>query len=291
DDTNDRSGEVVAQGEARTDAKGEATIVFSTRVQEDSAEASDYRFTIDADVQDASRRVISGSGAVKATRHDVAAFLDCPRGYAHLGERLDVEVVTLNPSDQAVATAGTAKVFLKPQAPDGKERLIHEEPLRTDARGRAVFRWTADRSGYFRIAFVTRDSARQEVEGSVDVWVQGPQLERGAFLFQGVQLEIERPFYAEGQTAKALLVTPAPDCAVLLTREADNQLFERRLVRVPGRSLELDVPLARRDVPNVYLRAVLVRDGNLYQATQELFVPPAQRFADITVSADRQRYR
>ena len=53
----------------------------------------------------------------------------------------------------------------------------------------------------------------------------------------------------------------------------------------------LPVPLAKRDVPNVYLSAILVRDGQLFQATQELFVPPARQFATVTVQADKERYR
>jgi uncharacterized protein YfaS (alpha-2-macroglobulin family) len=290
-DTNYRNGEVVSQGEAHTDAQGEAKISFPTKAEGSRWQNSDLSYTIEADVQDASRRVISGSGAVKATRHDVAVFLDYPHGYATQGDRLDVEVVTLNPSDQPVSAAGAAKVFRQPETPDAKETLVHEEPLKTDGRGRALFRWTAERAGYFRIAFETRDTAGEAVSGSVMVWVDGPELAQGRFLSRGVVLAVKEPYYEEGQTARVLLVTPATDCAVLLTREANNQILDRQLLRLPGRSLEVKVPLARRDSPNVYLSALLVRDGQLLQATQELFVPPARQFAQVTVQADRQQYR
>src|SRR5205823_351038 len=57
------------------------------------------------------------------------------------------------------------------------------------------------------------------------------------------------------------------------------------------RSVELSLPLGARDVPNVYLSAILVRSGQLYQDTAQLFVPPARRFASVTVRADRERFQ
>jgi uncharacterized protein YfaS (alpha-2-macroglobulin family) len=301
-DSSYRNGPVIKQGEARTDEHGEAKIEFPTEVP--GAQETDYSYTVDADVQDASRRVISGSGTVKATRHDVGVFLNYPRGYASKGDRLDVEVVTLNSSDQPVSVVGTAKVYRMPQNPEAKPVLIHSEPLSTDSQGRAFYKWTAGTAGYFRIACETRDKeaptpnpspknrgGENIVTGYTDVWVNGPELSRGTFLQQGVFMAVKAPYYEEGQTAKVLLVTQKPGCTILLTREANSEILERKLVVVPGRSLELDVPLTRRDVPNVYLSAVMVRDGHLYEAHQELFVPPARQFSTVTVQADHAKYQ
>jgi uncharacterized protein YfaS (alpha-2-macroglobulin family) len=290
-DTDYRQGEVIAQGMARTNDNGEARITFPTKADGDRWRDSDLSYTVEADVQDASRRTISGSGQVKATRHDVAVFLDYPHGYATQGDRVDVEVRTLNPSDQPVAVTGTAQVFRQPETPDSKEKLVHQEPLATDAHGYAIFHWMANRAGYYRIAFVTHDSAQEKVDGSVYVWVEGPDLARGRFLFQKVFLAARSPYYEEGQAARVLLVTPAPNCTVLLTREANNEILDRQVIHVPGHSLELTVPLTHRDVPNVFLCAVLVRDGQVYQAASELFVPPTRQFTDVAVQTDKAQYQ
>ena len=288
---NHRQGEVIAQGEARTDAQGEATVKFETAAAGFRWQNQDLAYTVEADVQDASRRVISGEGAVKATRHDVAVFLDYPHGYASKGDRLDVEVRTLNPSDQPVATTGTARVYRQPETPKAKERLVHEEPFQTDVHGYGLIHWTAPEGGYYRIAYETRDTAEEKVEGSTMVWVQGPELEKGKFLFQGVALQVENPFYEQEQTAKVLLITPAEGCTVLLTREANNEILERQVLHISGRSRELKVPLTRRDVPNVYLSAVLLRGEQMLQAQAELFVPPVREFQTVTVKADKERYQ
>src|SRR4029077_2140240 len=100
--------------------------------------------TTEAAAREPRRGVTPGTGPLKPPRHDVAVFLDYPHGYATQGDRLDVEVVTLNPSDQPVAVAGAAKVFRQPDTPDARETLVHEEPLKTDAHGRAYLHWTAE---------------------------------------------------------------------------------------------------------------------------------------------------
>lgn len=337
-DTNYRSGEVVAQGRARLDAKGDAFVTFETRAGGQRWNNSDLSYTVEADVQDQSRRVISGTGAVKATRHDVAVFLRFPHGYATQNDRVDVEVKTLNPSDQPVSVGGMARVYRQPNQPDTTraevpavgirhgETLVWSQPLHTDVQGYAQIAWKANTAGYFRIAFETQDAdaattaaspgpnaANNKVNktanstinnkdsgktnvgetlvgGETLVWVDGPELRSRRFLFQGVTLAVQNPYYQEGQTANALLVTPEPGCTVLLTREIGGRILDRRVVLVPGRSLQIPVSVTGRDVPNVFLSALMIRHGEMFEAAQELFVPPVRQTARVTVTPDKAKY-
>ncbi|HLK61513.1 MAG TPA: alpha-2-macroglobulin family protein, partial [Chthonomonadaceae bacterium] len=284
------NGEVVAQGTARTDAVGEAKVTFPTQADNIRWKDIDLTYTVEADVQDASRRTITGTGTVKATKHDVAVFLDFPHGYATKGDRVDVEIMTLNPSDQPISVEGVAKVYRQPDTEKGKPVEVFSQPLLTDTHGRAILHWNALQAGYYQVAFVTRDTAGEEVRGETDLWVDGQALTRGRFHYRGIYLGVENLYYEEGQTAKVLLVTQEPDCTVLLTREAGNEILEKRLVHIPGRSLTLSIPLTHRDVPNVFLSAILVRHGELLQATQELFVPPVRQLATVEVKADKAQY-
>lgn len=296
-ETSYRNGPVIKQGEARTDENGEAKVEFPTTVppphKEGEAEIPDEAYTVDVTVQDASRRVINGSGTVKATKHNVAVFLNYPHGYATKGDRLDVEIRTLNPSDQPVSVSGMAKVYRLPDTadPKAKEKLVHEEPLKTDKEGRAYLRWTTQAAGRYRVAFVTRDTREEIVEGSTSVWVDGPELRRGRFLHQGLFLAVKNPYYEEGQTAKVLIVAPEPGCTVLVSREVDNEIMDKRVLHIAGRSLEVDVPLHHADVPNVYLNVVAVRNGEMLSEQVELFVPPVKQFTTVTVQADKARYQ
>lgn len=288
--TDYRNGPVVAQGTARTDAKGDAPITVQTQENARRFPDQDLTYTVEADVQDTSRRTVSGTGAVKAMRHDVGVFLDFPHGYATQGDRVDVEVMTLNPSDQPVSVPGTAETFLQPETPRGKERLVWSAPLTTDAHGRGYIHWTARRAGYYRLAFVTRDTAGQKVSGDTGVWVEGSDLRLRRFLFQGLELKVRERYYTEGGTARVLLVAPEPGCTVLLTREANGEILGTQVVHLPGRSLEMLLPITAGDAPNVFLSAVMVRHGAEFAATQEIFVPPVRQFSTVTVQADKARY-
>ncbi|HLJ54821.1 MAG TPA: MG2 domain-containing protein [Chthonomonadaceae bacterium] len=289
-DTDYRNGEVVEQGTATTDAKGEARVSFVTK-PDTMYRDSDFTYTVEADVRDSSRRTITGTGAVKATRHDVGVFLNYPHGYTHAGDRAPIEIVSLNASDVPVSVEGRVRVFRESAVENGKERLAAEMPMATDAHGRAIFNWTPGRAGFYRIAFVTRDSDGGEVVGSTVVWVAGVELSRGDFFARGITLAIEQPYYQEGQTARLLIATQAPNCTVLLTREANNQILERRLVHVSGRSAEIPIPLSHADVPNVFINAVTIRNGEALEASQELFVPPVSQLAKVSVAADQPAYR
>lgn len=290
-DTGYRNGQVVLQGVAHTDANGDAKITIPTAAkQERNKDDRDQAYWIEADVLDSSRRTITGSGVVKATAHDVFAFLNYPRGYALTGDDVAVEVMTLNPSDTPISVEGTAKVYRQPETLQGKETLVYEHPLATDTHGRGYLHWKASTGGYYRVAFVTKDTGNAEVTGSLDLWVQGSELAHGQFQFRDVKIAVQQPYYQEGQTAKVLLVTPQPNCTVLFTREVENRILEQRIITISGRSKEIEVPITHADVPNVFLSAIVVREGQVFQAQQELFVPPTRQLAQVSVTADKERY-
>lgn len=288
-DQSHRNGPVVIQGETRTDSAGNAEISFPTKPDARFGD-TDFAYSVEVDVMDSSRRTISGSGTVKATRADVAVFMDFPRGYARQGELVEVEILTLNPSDQPVSVSGTARVIRDVTTPKGREKEVYQTKLRTDAQGRTYLRWRAAQAGYYLLQFETHDSAQQAVHGSHMLFVEGLELRRTGTIYDHVEVLSQKQYYAAGETAKVLLVTPAPGCSVLLTREANNEALGQQVVHVPGRSLEVELPLTARDAPNVYLTAALVRDGQVKLNTRELFIPPASQFARVSVTADRAQY-
>ncbi len=311
----------VLQGETHTNERGEAEIRFRTSP---GPEGEDQEYVIRAETQDSSRRTVVGAGRVPATAHDVAVLLRQNRGYVQQGDRIEVEIAAIRigggaggtpslpttplsplPSSLSppghgmpahgrgtapVSVLGTVRVLRQPEVPGEPARLLRSEPLRTDAEGRAFFRWTAVKAGYFRVEFVTHDSSGRAVAGSLPLWVSGPELDRGRFAFQGVEL-IRRDRYAEeGHTPRVLLVTPAPGCTVLLCRTVGQRLLETRVLTLSGRSRELEIPITGEDLPNVFLRATLVRGGQVYADTLELLSPPRAQLGRIVVTPDRARY-
>jgi alpha-2-macroglobulin len=284
-------GDMVHSGETRTDAAGEAEITFDTSVSDPRWQHASMRYTVEAEVTDASRRTIIGSGAVIATRQQFFAFLDTPQGFYQKGDRVPVEVVTLDANEQPVAASGSLKVYRQQWKGDRvDETLVHEERLATDKTGRVKSHWTAERTGSFRLAFEALDAWEVKVVGSVVTWVVG----QGApyqFLRQGVRLVMESDTIPEGGRARLLLITDQPGATVLLTQEANDEILRREVVRLAENSQVLELPLNGGHAPNFYLQATMVRGGQVHQATQEVRVPPVKRLVDVKVTADQAKYK
>jgi alpha-2-macroglobulin len=242
-------------------------------------------------VTDASRRTITGSGSVMATRQQFFAFVDTPHGFYQKGDRVPVEVVTLDANEQPVAASGSLKVYRQQWQGDRiVESLIHTAALKTDATGRVKTEWTAERAGSLRIAFEGLDAWEVKVVGSVTTWVVG----KGApyqYLRQGVRLVMDDDTVPEGGRARLLLVTDQPGATVLLTQEANDEILRREVVRLPENSRVLELPLNGGHAPNFYLQATMVRGGEVHQATQEVRVPPVRRLVDVKVTPDKTKYK
>jgi alpha-2-macroglobulin len=284
-------GEQVAQGEALTDENGEAVLTFSTELGEYESLEEEALYEIEVEVRDASRRVISGTGTVKATRRDFAFFLRPTRGYFNPGEGIEVEAAGVNAAEQPVSVEGLARFFRQRLTPEGiEETLVHEYPLHPGEDGRALIRWAPADGGPYRVALESRDSSGKEVTGSAEVWVRETGAPEYAAL-RGIRLRVERTGYREGETARILLTAPEGGCTALLLRVAGGAILDRQVVSVPDGSVELTVPLGRADVPNVFLSAITVRRGLLHHDVQEVVVLPARQFAQVEVEAGPDRCR
>src|SRR6185503_14396499 len=86
------------------------------------------------------------------------------------------------------------------------------------------------------------------------------------------------------------LSTYENDSYVLFTVEAED-LFSYQVVHVTGNAKLIELPIEEKHVPNIYLRALLVSDAEVYHDSKEVVVPPVQQFLTIDVKSDREQYQ
>jgi hypothetical protein len=286
------NGEVVKEGEGRTDAKGELTLELETKGDGQWPDALAYSYTIEAEVTDQSRRTITGSGEVRVSRQQFFAFLEVKRGFYQVADRIEVELATRDVMDRPVAARGQMRVErMVKGAHDIVEQLVHKEGIATDKEGRAFFRWTAKQAGQYRFVFEATDDWKQKVEGQAYTWVHGPDFDKAAFRLRGIQLVPDKQTYEEGETCRLLIVSNMPDTTVLLTQEAGGQILARAVLPLRGKSRVLEIRLNRGHMPNFQFHAVLVRDWQAYETQTEVFVPPGRQFLNVSVSSDQKEYR
>jgi hypothetical protein len=303
------SGTVIKEGTSTTDDKGNAEVTFEavappaepTRTlptlndgesEDDEIETNNYLnplYTIEVEATDASRRTIEGQGTVRVAGQQYFAFLNARRGYYLQGDRIQFELVTQDANDKPVAEAGKMVVYRT--LPDNKDERVMAADVRTDDKGRAFWTWEAVKPGTYRVAYEGTDQWGKKVRASYDVWVGGPGLNVAQFRLRGVTILLEKRNYVEGDTLKALLVADQPDATVLFTQEVGNDILRRELIAIPGKSREITIPIRHEHIPNFFLSAALIRNYEVFQAQQEVFVPPARQFINVSVQGDKPEYK
>ncbi|MHC5036940.1 MAG: alpha-2-macroglobulin family protein [Planctomycetota bacterium] len=295
--------EMVLSGSAKTDAEGNAFVEIDSskfaEIGKDLGEkAPDHLFTVKAEVRDASRRTIEGSGQIKVTRSEYYAFIETPRGFFEKGERAKFEIRTQNAMGAPVKAKGKIEVSLLIPPKEGSEedakperKVLFEEPCTTDAEGRAWFQFVPDKEGRFEVAFRSKDSWGGEVVGRREIWSVGEEFEGWRFRFAHVEILTDRRSYEEGDTARIMVNTNHRGAHVFFTLEAGNEILTHRILAMDAKSQIVPVKIEKHHVPNLFARAALFAGGMPYREDWEMFVPPAKQFLDVSVNAGKGEYK
>ncbi|MHC4502638.1 MAG: alpha-2-macroglobulin family protein [Planctomycetota bacterium] len=288
--------ELVATGKGTTDEKG----VF--KVEVDTARAlevhphTDSRYTIEADVRDASRRTISGAGSVIASRRAFYAFLDTGRGWYRPGKDVFVNLRCLTSDNVPVSARGEIGVYSIHYADEAEgrvfERTVETRRAATDAEGKFSAKFVLRKSGQYRIRFRTKDADGVPVEANALVWVAGPDFDGKRFRFNDLEVITDKRTYEVGDVARLMINTSCTDTVVLLSLEGSRgQIRSYQMVEVPGRSKVIDIPIKKGHVPNFFVEATTIHAGRVFEEMREVLVPPKQGLLDIKLSSDKKEYR
>lgn len=256
-------GEQIANGEARLNAQGAASIRVPTRTAEFD---EDYR--IEARVMDEGKREIAGRGSAFAS---VGNF-----------------VLEANPAKYIYAPGETVKVEVKAFDYDGKP--VAGIPLTmgaaraiTNADGAAAIEFPAPGTGSHQIPV---KSGR--VSATIYLWVSGVFSEgpdRGR-----ITLVPEKKSYRAGETARVLVVTGVPEAHVMLGLES-RALHAMETKRVTASSFLYEFPVRAEHMPNVFLTAAFLKDGVYHYGSKSIRVPPEAKLLDIEVEPSKPQFK
>jgi uncharacterized protein YfaS (alpha-2-macroglobulin family) len=240
-------GTVYREGDLLSDAKGEAKLTFPTDPPKppkgyatNPGLDTDQGFTIEATVVDDSRREVSGTGtaAAGALRFHAAMRLD--RTFVLPGDALQIEVNTRDSGERPASAQGAITVWRQIPAikevkardqNTGKMRIVQpfvpatqikDGMLRakTDAEhlGTCTAFWHPTEAADYILEYEAPDGWGHTVDVKEPILVYGSnfddRLEKDDNRW-GIGAEHE--LYQQGDTARLLIVTPEPNCYVLLT--------------------------------------------------------------------------
>jgi len=263
-------GELVADGQAKTDAQGNLVIKQPAAVGKDGHSRT---LTLDVEVTDVDGQVIASQGTVNV--HAGAFYIGLrPEGYViQAGQPQTISILTLDPQAQP---AGNRKLTLslyerewnsvRQQGADGQlywtshysDTLVETKDATTDANGRGSIAFTPKNGGEYRIRAESRDDAGHTITSSAYTWVYGGDVFWGINDTNRIDLIADKSSYKPGDTASILVAAPYKGMRALMTIERGS-VIEHKLLTLAGTTELLQVPLKAEYAPNIYISVVLIK--------------------------------
>ena len=278
-------GDYVQEGQVRLDINGKAEIRLDPSALKTPLDR-DWRYTIDAQVRDESRRTVVATGTIVAPRQEFQALVELDRGWYVPGDPIVVAVHARSPNDVPVIAHGTITLIrLEGETSGAAQGLepIQKWEIATGADGRQTLKPAAPRAGRYRLELQTRDSGDRKITTAVGFWVYDQAADYSRSPRPALAIIADRRTYRVGETARLLVVTASPQAMVLLHQKPDKY----HLFSVPNHLRILEVPIGEKEVPNFFVEGTVVREGAVHTKTCSLFVPPVSDLLKVELSSQK----
>jgi uncharacterized protein YfaS (alpha-2-macroglobulin family) len=266
------------------------------------------KITVDVKALDANEQPVTTEGTVKVTRDYWWEIWIDPSGREIAGDEL---------RRLQEKSGGRAETFPPPITKGQKPWRLkfrgyqHDDVLtqtvKTDAEGNAQFQFTAEREGYYRVAWDSSQSAQNSgvsgsqvvakrdrflprIKAETTVFVATNATTELGYRHTGVEIVVDKDTVRAGQTAPVMLSTFTNDRYVLFSVEGGD-LYSYKLIHVTGTAKLIELPIEEKHVPNIYLSAAMVSDAQLFVDTKQVVVPPVRQFLTVEVKSDREQYQ
>ncbi|MCS6801064.1 MAG: Ig-like domain-containing protein [Chloroflexota bacterium] len=303
--------EALASGLGTLDRQGRVDIAF--RADLDRFQGSRL-LTVEASVSDESAQQISGRAEIIAHKGAFYIGVRSPTRLVRSGETATWDIATVGidvrprPSVPLTLDLAARRYYsVQERTPEGDlvwVTTFEDTPvpgaartLTTDRNGRAQAAFTPPRPGLYRIQATGRDELGNEVRTVAFLWVAGTEFVNwGLESNDRMDLVLDKPVYAPGETAKLLVPTPFATSTALLTIERQG-VRSSRVVTLTSSSPVLDIPVEPDYLPNVFV-SVVAFAGDSAQGPPSyklgyanLRVDASAKLLTLEIRSDKARYQ
>jgi len=286
--------ELVSDQEVAIGPDGTVKVEIETAIAKALHGDQDHQYTITAEVVDQSRRTIVGTGKVLVARKpfQVVTWLD--RGYYQVGDSVQAHMTGRTLNGKPVPGQGKLTLYQISYNAKGEpeENVVDTWQVATDAQGLAQQTLKAGQAGQYRLLYQLTDAKANTIEGGYLFLVAGPGFTGTGFRFNDLELIPEKAEYNAGQKAKVLVNTNHLNATVLFfARPANGIYLPPKLLKVNGKSVQEELAIQLRDMPNFFVEAVTISGGQIHTQTREIVVPPEERMLNVEVQPSSKEYR
>ncbi len=286
--------ELVMDEEVPLGADGTVSVKIDTALAKAVHGDQDHQYEITAEVVDASRRTIVGTGSVIAARQAFRVFCWADRGYVRVNDSFIAYFNARTADGRGVAGKGTLKLLKVTYDAQGKpsENEVQSWDVDTDESGNAQQLIKASEAGQYRLSYRVNDGQGHEFEGGQLITFTGAGFNGEQFRFNDLELIADKAEYKPGDKVQLMINTNRPGSTVLLwLRPAGNTYAGRPIVlTIPGKSTVYEFDVEEADAPNFFVEATTIANAKFHQVAKEMVVPPVQRVLNVKVEPAQSTY-
>ncbi len=285
--------EVIAERETEIGADGTVKVPLDTLPAKELHGDQDHQYTITAEVVDESRRTVVGTGSVLVARQPFRVFTWVDRGFYRVGDAVTAQFRAQTLDQKPVQGKGELTLYRVTYDKNKPvEKAVETWKLDTDAEGHARQQLTAAEPGQYRLSYRVTDAKDHAIEGGYLFVVRGEGFDGRGFRFNDVEITTDKREYAPGEKVKLLINTDRDDGTVLLfVRPANGIYLAPKVIRLKGKSVQEEVAVVQKDMPNFFVEALTVANGGVHSEMREVVVPPEKRVLNVAVQPSQQEYR
>jgi alpha-2-macroglobulin len=286
--------EVVLENEVPIDPDGTVKIPIDTLPAKEMHGNQDHEYTITAEITDQSRRTIVGTGKVMVARKPFQVFTWLNKGFFRAGDTVTAHFKAQTLDQKPVEGKGQLTLLKVTYDAANKpvEKAVETWDVDTNVEGYARQQVKAAEAGQYRLSYKVTDAKNHTIEGGYLFIVRGEGFTGNDFRFNDLEIVVDQKEYQPGDKAKLMINTNHVGSTVLLfARPANGVYLAPKVIRLTGKSVEQEVAIVQRDMPNMFVEAVTIADGRVHSEMKELIVPPEKRVLNIDVQPSQQEYK
>ncbi len=286
--------ELIQESEASISEDGTVEVMIDTSIAKLLRNDTDHRYEITAEVVDQSRRTIVGSGDVLVARQPFKVYAWVNRGYYQQGDTIDASFAAKTIAQKAISGKGEVILYHISYDDHGNpsEKPVQKWPLDPDSNGEAKLQLVAGNGGQYRLAYTVVDKDNHQIEGAYIFNVVGTGKDTANYRFNALELIADKAHYEPGESVKLMLNSAHKNANVLLfIRPIDGVYEDNKTVVLAGNTTIEAIEVHQGDMPNFYVEALTVFNGEVHTEVKEIFVPPVKKALNVSIVPSKKVYK
>jgi len=303
-------GELISQGEGRTDKEGRFTFSVPAEIAEKTLS---QLFTIEVSVTDVNNQEVSNRTAVVVHKGLFYIGLRPQRYVSTAGEEATAEIITVNWDSEPVPGVPLTIIFnehrwysVREKGEDGRfywtskveDIPVYTTTVTTDAKGMATASFVPEKGGTYKVLAIGKDERGNEVRSATYLWVSSHEFVSWRMEdTDRIDLIADKKEYTPGETAKILVPSPyqGPVWALITVERGHIMYHEVRQLQTNSDIIE--IPIKSDYTPNVFVSVTLIKGvdksnplPSFKMGYVNLPVSVVEKVLQVTITPDKEKY-